>query len=68
MSTEHFGQNSTKMPIVFLINNIYYIVSQLQMLDLEKGAKDLHHFDKELTASIEAYIEQLLKANFAGLV
>ena len=56
------------MPIVFMVNNIHYIVSQLQMLDLEKGAKDLHNFEKELTTSIEAYIEQLLKANFAGLV
>ena len=56
------------MPIVFMVNNIYYIVSQLQVLDLEKGDKDLRNFDKELTTSIEAYIEQLLKANFAGLV
>ena len=45
------------MPIVFMVNNIYYIVSQLQVLDLEKGDKDLQNFDKELTTSIEAYIE-----------
>ena len=55
------------MPIVFMVNNIYYIVSQLQVLDLEKGDKDLQNFDKELTTSIEAYIEWLLKVNFAGL-
>ena len=48
ISKEHFGQNSTKMPLVFMINNVYFIVSQLQMLDLEKGAKDLILFDKEL--------------------
>ena len=50
-----------------MINNVHFIVSQLEQLGLEKGTKDLILFDKELQKSIEAYIEQLLKANFVGL-
>lgn len=47
---EHFGQdeNSKKMPLVFMINNLYFIVTQLQILNLQKGAKDLVMFDRQL--------------------
>ena len=27
ISKEHFGQNSTKMPLVFMISNVYFIVA-----------------------------------------
>ena len=33
------------MPLVFIINNLYFIVTQLQVLNLQKGAKDLVMFD-----------------------
>jgi len=48
LAQEHFGQaeNSEKMPLVFSINNLYFIVTQLQILNLQKGAKDLVMFDR----------------------
>ena len=69
LASEHFGQaeNSQKMPIVFLINNLYFIVTQLQMLNLQKGAKDMVMFDRMLQQKIAKYLETLLQTNFVGL-
>lgn len=66
---EHFGQveNSKKMPLVFMINNLYFIVTQLQILNLQKGAKDLVMFDRQLQQTIDKYLETLLAVNFVGL-
>ena len=36
------------MPLVFIINNLYFIVTQLQVLNLQKGANDLVKFDQQL--------------------
>ena len=37
------------------------------MLNLQKGAKDLVMFDRQLQQTIDKYLESLLKANFVGL-
>ena len=55
------------MPLVFIINNLYFIVTQLQVLNLQKGAKDLVMFDRQLQQKIDKYLETLLATNFVGL-
>ena len=71
LAQEHFGQaesnNAQKMPLVFLINNFYFVVTQLQALSLQKGAKDLVMFDRKLQQTIDRYLETLLATNFVGL-
>ena len=63
---EHFGhdENSKKMPLVFLMNNLNFIVPLLQILNLEKGAMDLVLFDRQLKQTIDKYLETLLAINF----
>ena len=55
------------MPLVFMINNFYFIVTQLQILTLQKGAKDLVMFDRQLQKTIDKYLDTLLAINFVGL-
>ena len=55
------------MPLVFIINNLYFIVTQLQVLNLQKGANDLVNFDQQLQKTIDKYLETLLATNFVGL-
>ena len=55
------------MPLVFMINNLYFIVTQLQVLNLQKGARDLVMFDRQLQQTIDRYLDTLLKGNFVGL-
>ena len=50
-----------------MINNLYFIVTQLQSLNLQKGATDLGMFDRHLQQKIDRYLECLMEKNFVGL-
>jgi hypothetical protein len=68
MSVEHYGEGSSKLPLLFKVNNVHYICRALSQLGLQKsGAKDLSSFEKELDNSIESLIDVLLQENFVGL-
>lgn len=61
MSVEHYGEGSSKLPLLFKVNNLYYISRALSQLGLQKsGVKDLSSFEKELDTSIENLIDVLL--------
>ena len=56
IAEEHFGQqggSAPKMPLVFKINNLHFIVVRLREMMLTKCTKDLAAFDKELQQYIE---------------
>lgn len=68
MSVEHYGDGSSKLPLLFKVNNVHFICKALSQLGLQKsGAKDLALFEKELDRSIESLIDVLLQENFVGL-
>lgn len=68
MSVEHYGEGSSKMPLLFQVNNVHFICRALTQLGLQKsGAKDLASFEKELDRSVESLIDVLLQEYFVGL-
>ena len=67
MAVDHFGERASKTQLVFKINNVHFIVTNLQTLPFSKPNRDLEQFDRELQKDIESYIEALLSSNFVGL-
>jgi len=68
ISIEHYGENSSKLPLLFKVNNIHYIFKALSQLGLQKScSKDLSSFEQEREKSIESLIDVLLQENFVGL-
>lgn len=51
MAADHYG--SGLQPVVYMINNLHFIVTHLSRVCLHNTVKDLAHFEKELTRGVE---------------